>query len=107
MNKEVSNLQKDLFSKLHSEYDKLIYNLNKPKQKLTISQISMISSLNKDLLSLTNSLEKINFSLLKNKKKEITKREIETLENFDKDEKSIKAFLPFIMYYRMMLDSAL
>ena len=46
MNKEVSNLQKDLFSKLHSEYDKLIYNLNKPEQKLTISQISIISSAN-------------------------------------------------------------
>ena len=110
MNKEITNIEKNLFSHLHSEFDKLLYNLNKPNKNnknLTISQITMISDVNKDLLNLTNSIEKINNSLLKNKNQneQLTIKQIEKLEDFDKDNKTIKTFLPFIMYYRMMLDT--
>ena len=102
--KNIYNIEKDLFSLVHSEFDKMLYNINNNKNKITNKELSMFMELNKEILNIRNLMENINNTLLKKKKPNLTIKDIEKMESYDKDNKSIKAFLPYLIYFRMMLD---
>ena len=102
--KNIYNIEKDLFSLVHSEFDKMLYNINNNKNKITNKELSMFMELNKEILNIRNLMENINNSLLKKNKPNLTCKDIEKMESYDKDNKSIKAFLPYLIYFRMMLD---
>ena len=102
--KNIYNIEKDIFSLVHSEFDKMLYNISNNKNKITNKELSMFMELNKEILNIRNLMENINNSLLKKKKPNLTIKDIEKMESYDKDNKSIKAFLPYLIYFRMMLD---
>ena len=103
MNKEIIEIEKNYFSSLHSQIDKLLFNINKNK-KLSNKEIYMLSKFNKDLINITNLATQINNSLLKKNKNKLLKKDKDLLDDYDKDNKTIKNFLPYMMLYRMMLD---
>ena len=110
---QIQQIEKNFFSSLHSDFDKMLYNLsNIENQSKNIDQTDFVDfcELNKEILHIQNLILKINTNLIKKKDKsthfnKLTQKEIETLENFDNDRKCINAFLPYMMAYRMLLDN--
>ena len=118
MNKEVIKSIKPFFSELHSKIDKLFYNLDnnidnidnidnnldKKNTHLDYSNLSLIMKLNRDLLEVGFLIDQINNNMIK-KKQNLNKKDINQIEEYCKDEKIIKTFLPYMMYYRMCMDN--
>ena len=102
--KNIYNIEKNLFSMIHSEFDKMLLNINRNKNKLSNKEICMFMELNKEILNIRNLMEDINNSLLKKNKDNLELSDVEKMDSYNKDNKSIKAFLPYLIYYRMMLD---
>ena len=71
--KNIYNIEKDLFSLVHSEFDKMLYNINNNKNKITNKELSMFMELNKEILNIRNLMENINNSLLKKNKPNLDK----------------------------------
>ena len=96
MNKEIIDIEKSHFSNLHSNFSKFIEKMNKDKN-IDNNTLKNIIILNKKFLEINNILE----SILYNKKiNDID----ELIENYSKNDKAINKFLPYIIYYRMMIN---
>ena len=104
MNKEIVNLEKNNFSEFHSEFNKLLHNINQCDKNLDIINISKLSNINKELLNLTNLIKDFNISIKKNNNQELDISSINKLKDFDNDKKTINKFLPYMLYYRMIID---
>jgi hypothetical protein len=104
MNKEIIDLEKNNFSEFHSEFNKLLHNVNICDKNLDITNISKLSNINKELLNLTNLIKDFNLSIKKNNNQELDINSINKLKSFDKDKKTINSFLPYMLYYRMIID---
>ena len=96
MNKEIIDLEKSHFSNLHSNFSKFIKKIeNYDLEKETLKNIII---LNKKFLEINNILDSINYQ------KKYNSNINEELENYEKNDKAISKFLPYIIYYRMMID---
>ena len=104
MNKEVIKSIKPFFSELHSKIDKLFYNIDKKNKDFNYSDLSLIMKLNRDLLEVGLLIDKINNNMIK-KKQNLNKKDLHQIEEYCKDEKIIKTFLPYMIYYRMCMDN--
>ena len=102
MNKEIEDLELINFSNLHSSFDKYINTLR--KHKIYKSNIVDIMELNNKLHELEIFLEKIKMNILTKNSLQLDDSSYESLKEYDKDAKTIKTFIPFLMMYRMNLD---
>jgi hypothetical protein len=107
-NHELVNIEKNYFSEFHSNFSRFLNNINNINNKdLNGDTLKKIIIINKKILEINNLLETINYKYNKNKKKNIEINiDIDSeLENYEKNDKSIKNFLPFLMYYRFLLET--
>lgn len=95
MNKEIIDIEKSHFSNFHSNFSKFIEKINKDKN-LDKNTLKNIIILNKKFLEINNVLETILYDKKTNND--------ELIENYSKNDKAINKFLPYIIYYRMMID---
>ena len=99
MNKEIIDIEKSHFSNLHSNFSKFINNIKNPNKSLDSNTLKKIIVLNKKFNEIDNLLQNINFS------KEMGDNIENELEEYEKNDKAIQQFLPYILYYRMLLDN--
>jgi hypothetical protein len=100
MNKEdLIDIEKTYFSSIHSNFSKFINNIKNPNKSLDSNILKKIIILNKKFNEIDNLLQNINFS------KEICFNIENELEEYEKNDKAIQQFLPYILYYRMLLDN--
>lgn len=101
MNIEIYDIEKSYFSNTHKNYNIFLNNIK--KKKLSNDNLKKIIILNKRLLEINNILEDINYTI--DKTKNTNKLNIEKeITNYEKNDKTISQFLPYIMYYRLFLD---
>ena len=98
----ILDIEKNYFSSMHSNFDRLFKNLN--KKQLSNENLTKIILINKKILEINNMLEDINYNITKKRKnKSINiKKEI---EEYEKNDKAIQEFLPYILYYRFLMES--
>jgi len=112
---EIVNIEKLNFSNIHSEFDKFIKVLNN-KNNLTNESLEKIIILNKQMQEITTNLMELKYSLekpdgknnsknnSKNNRKNNSKNNSKNIEDYEKNETAINAFLPYIFYYRFMMN---
>ena len=99
MNKEIIDIEKSHFSNLHSNFSKLINKIKNSNNSLDKNTLKKIIILNKKFSELNNLLEDLNYN---NKN---FKNIDEELENYEKNDKAVKKFLPYILFYRFLLEN--
>lgn len=93
---DIIDIEKAHFSNFHSNFSKLINKLN-TTNNLDKKTLKNIIILNKNFLEINNILENILYNKKDNDVDEI-------IDNYSKNDKAINKFLPYIIYYRMMID---
>lgn len=105
---EIINIEKTHFSSIHSEFDKFIKLLkqkNLKSEQIPNESLKQIIILNKKMDELYSHLNDLCYSLDKPNKINKQSKTNKEIENYEKNDNTIKSFLPFILYYRMMLDN--
>ena len=101
-NSEIYDIEKTHFSNIHKNFNIFLNNIK--KKNISNENLKKIIILNKKILEINNILTDINYTI--DKKKINNKENIEAeLDNYEKNDKTISQFLPYIMYYRFFLDS--
>ena len=103
MNNDLIEIEKVYFSNTHRNFDRLIKNL-KNKKNISNENLKKLIILNKKMLEINNLLEEVNYNIDKKKNKCSINIDKE-LENYEKNDKAISSFLPYIMYYRFLMES--
>lgn len=102
---DLYNIEKNHFSNTHSNFSKFLKNIKNIKEKdLSKDNLKKIIILNKKMLEINSLLEDINYGVNRRKGKLPLKIENE-LKDYENNDKAIQQFMPYILYYRFMLDS--
>lgn len=105
-NIEIYDTEKSYFSNTHKNFNIFLNNIK--KKELSNDNLKKIIILNKKLLEINNILTDINYTIDKktNKINKTNKTKIEKeIINYEKNDKTISKFLPYIIYYRLLLDA--
>ena len=105
---EIINIEKSHFSSIHSEFDKfikLVKQKNCKKEQIHNDSLKKIIILNKKMDELYSELNDLCYSLGKTTSKTNTSKTNQEIEHYEKNHETIKTFLPFILYYRMLIDN--
>ena len=101
----IFNIQKNNFSSFHSKYHILLNEIKK-SNNLNQAQIISLLKINNDLLKIQNDIDKLTFDICNKKRKnKNSEKNIELLNNHKKDNIAINAFLPAMIYLRMLLEN--
>ena len=101
---DIHDIEKNHFSNTHSNFDKFLKNIKNKKNNLSNDNLKKIIILNKKMLEINNLLEDINYSINKKKSKLSINIEKE-LKEYEDNDKTIRQFLPYMMYYRFQMES--
>ena len=93
---EIIDIEKAHFSNFHSNFSKFMKKIN-TSENLDTYTLKNIIILNKKFLEINNILESINYNKNNDNIDKIIKK-------YNKNDKAINKFLPYIIYYRMMID---
>tara|TARA_Y100001970_G_C13604020_1_gene541593 strand:+ start:132 stop:443 length:312 start_codon:yes stop_codon:yes gene_type:complete len=98
----IINIEKTYFSDIHSQFDTFI-KMIKSKDKVSEEVLKTIIVLNKKMQELSSDLEDLNYTLQKSEKRK-TKKMKKNIKLYEENEKIIKDFLPYMIYYRFLLN---
>jgi hypothetical protein len=99
---DLHDIEKNYFSNTHSNFSKFLKNIK--NKELTNDTLKKIIIINKKMLEVNNLLEDINYNI--NKKNPRLTVDIEKeLKDYEDNDKAVKHFLPYIMYYRFLMES--
>ena len=98
----IVDLEKGLFSNLQSEFYKFINILDKKPDTLDELYLKKIIMLNEQMRLLETMIYELKIDKIKNLKCEDKNDEL--LVDYDKDQKVLDYFKPFMIYYRFLLD---
>ena len=100
---DISSLEKGLFSNLQSEFYKFINVLeNKPKKSNNI-YLKKIIIMNKQMQLLENMIQELKQDIYTTNTDINTNIINKKIEDYDKDNKVLDYFKPFMLYYRFIL----
>jgi|TARA_B110001469_G_C9616991_1_gene307280 hypothetical protein len=103
---EISSLEKGLFSNLQSEFYKFIHileNHTNQHNKCSDSYLKKVIILNEQMRLLENMIHELKIDIYTNNVKN-TSNINKKIEDYDKDQKVLDYFKPFMLYYRFMLN---
>ena len=98
----IINIEKTYFSDIHSQFDTFI-KMIKSKDKVSEEVLKTIIVLNKKMQELSSDLEDLNYTLQKSEKRK-NKKMKKNIKLYEENEKIIKDFLPYMIYYRFLLN---
>ena len=103
---ELISIEKKHFSNIHSEFDKFtkLIKLLKHNNCLSSETLEKIIILNKHMQEITTNLMDINNDIKNTNTKKNKKNNKNMIDGYEKNEKAINAFLPYILYYRFLID---
>ena len=99
---DLHDIEKNYFSNTHSNFSKFLKNIK--NKNLSNDNLKKIILLNKKMLEIDNLLQDINYNINK-KKTSISINIDKELKDFENNDKTIKEFLPYMMYYRFLMES--
>ena len=97
------DLEIGLFSNLHSEFQKLINVLDNHPNKCGQESLKKIILLNEQMRILENMIYELKMDKLRNSNKIDEHKTNELIDDYDKDQKVLEYFKPFMIYYRFLL----
>lgn len=98
---EVIDFERALFSNLHSEFSKLMNSLKTSKNnKNTLKKILL---LNEQMRLLENMMYELKIDVFSNNTS-INQTKLQELEDYNKNEKALEHFKPYMLYYRFLLE---
>jgi len=99
---DLYDIEQNYFSNTHSNFAKLLKNIK--NKNLSNDNLKKIILLNKKMLEIDNLLQDINYNI--NKKNSSLSINIDKeLKEYENNDKTIKEFLPYMMYYRFLMES--
>jgi hypothetical protein len=99
----IVELEKGLFSNLQSEFYKFINILDKTPNNLDELYLKKIIILNEQMRLLENMIYELKMDKLRNSSKVYDNKTTELMIDYDKDQKVLDYFKPFMIYYRFLL----
>jgi len=102
MNNDIYVIEKAHFSNTHRNYSRFLNNIN--NKHLSKDTLKKIILLNKKMLEINNLLEDVNYNIDK-KKNNLPEHMERELQDYEKNDKAISHFLPYIIYYRFLLET--
>ena len=99
----IITLEKGLFSNLQSEFYKFINVLDKTSNKDDEIFLKKIIILNEQMRLLENMIYELKMDKLRKSSKIDEHKTNELLNDYDKDQKVLDYFKPFMIYYRFLL----
>jgi len=97
------DLEKGLFSNLQSEFYKFMNVLDKTSNKTDELYLKKIIILNEHMRLLENMLYELKMDTLRKSNKIDAHKTTVLIDNYDKDQKVLDYFKPFMIYYRFLL----
>jgi len=97
------DLEKGLFSNLQSEFYKFMNVLDKTSNKTDELYLKKIIILNEHMRLLENMLYELKMDTLRKSNKIDTHKTNVLIDDYDKDQKVLDYFKPFMIYYRFLL----
>ena len=98
----IIDIEKSHFSDIHSNFDLFIKTLIS-KDNVDSDVLKSIIILNQKMKELSSDLDDLTYTLQKSEKKK-TKKMKSNIENYEKNNKVIKTMLPYMIFYRNMLN---
>ena len=98
----ILSIEKEHFSDIHSKFDSFINILSK-KEKTDTHILKSIIVLNQKMKELSNEFDELNYLLQISEKKK-TKKMKKNIDNYEKNNQVIQDMLPYIIYYRTLLN---
>jgi hypothetical protein len=99
----IVDLEKGLFSNLQSEFYKFINILDKTPNDGDELYLKKIIILNEQMRLLENMIYELKMDKLRNSNKIDEHKTNELIDDYDKDQKVLEYFKPFMIYYRFLL----
>ena len=99
----IIELEKGLFSNLQSEFYKFINILEQSPDSIDDLYLKKIIVLNEQMRLLENMIYELKIDKLRNSNNIEEHKTNELLDDYDKDQKVIDYFKPFMIYYRFLL----
>ena len=97
----IHSIEKSVFSDFHKSFNRLLHSLSKD-ESINKSSLVDLLELNQDINKLVNSIDKVNYKLLKkNSKQSLSKKQKAFLDDYEKEQHIIKEILPYILYKHM------
>lgn len=96
----IINIERSKLKNFQSTMDKYISNLNKYSNKINNNNLVDILILNQNIDHIINLITENNIKIFKNNKNDLSKKNKIDLDDYDKNNKIFKKYLPF-----MLLDS--
>ena len=98
----IHSIEKKVFSDFHKSFSRLLYSLSN-NELISKSSLVDLLQLNQDINKLVDSIDKVNYKLLKKNsiKQSLSKKQKEFLDDFEKEQDIIKEILPFLLYRHM------
>jgi hypothetical protein len=98
----IIDIEKSYFSEIHSKFDTFIKML-KSKDKVSEEVLHNIILLNKKMQELSSDFEDLNYTLQKTEKRKTEKMK-KNIKLYEENDKIIKECLPYMIYYRHLLN---
>jgi hypothetical protein len=98
----IIDIEKSHFSDIHSNFDSFIKTLIS-KDNVDSEVLKSIIILNHKMKELSSDLDDLTYTLQKSEKKK-TKKMKSNIENYEKNNKVIETMLPYMIFYRNMLN---
>jgi len=99
----IVDLEKGLFSNLQSEFYKFMNVLDKTTNDCDELYLKKIIILNEQMRLLENMIYELKMDKLRNSNKIDENKTNELIDDYDKDQKVLDYFKPFMIYYRFLL----
>ena len=98
----IHSIEKGVFSDFHKSFNRLLLSLSK-EESISKSSLVDLLKLNQDINKLVDSIDKVNYNLLKKKSnnQKLSKKQKEFLDDFEKEQHIIKEILPYLLYRHM------
>ena len=100
----LSNLEIGLFSNLQSEFHKFINVLDNQPNKCNEHYLKKILLLNEHMRLLENMIYELKIDIYSNSSSSTLDKTTDELDNYEKNQRVIDKFKPFMLYYRLMMD---
>jgi hypothetical protein len=105
-NSNLIEVEKNLFNNLHSDFSKLFNTLHKYDLNIDTNILMKLLELNNNINKLQLDINSIKIDLLKKSSNSLNEFEKNIIIDNDNDSKVLELFKPYMLYYRMLLDTS-